>query len=55
MCMRRVEKRGRGLHFGYNEGFSLPTHGNCQAFGVVDVEEGAFGDVDLAGTRFAYK
>jgi len=31
----------------------LPTHGNCEAFGVVDVEEGAFGDIDLAGTRFA--
>ena len=31
----------------------LPSKGYCEAFEVVDVEEGRFGDVDLAGARFA--
>lgn len=31
----------------------LPNAGYCQAFGVVKVSEGAFGDVDLAGSRLA--
>jgi hypothetical protein len=30
----------------------LPNHGLCEAFGVVEVEEGSFGNVDLAGSRF---
>lgn len=28
---------------------SLPTHGNCQGFGVVRIERGHFGDVTLDG------
>ena len=31
----------------------LPNKGYCEAFEVVVVKEGCFGDVDLAGTRFA--
>jgi hypothetical protein len=31
---------------------SLPTHGNCRAMMVVQVDEGYFGDVRLDGVRF---
>lgn len=31
----------------------LPTHGMCEAFIGYDVHEGRFGDVDLAGVKFA--
>jgi hypothetical protein len=31
----------------------LPTKGYCEAFEVVKVQEGEFGDVDLAGAQFA--
>lgn len=30
-----------------------PTHGNCQGFGAMVIDEGYFGDVDLAGVAFA--
>src|SRR6266513_4580968 len=32
---------------------ALPTHGNCMAVLGYQVNEGTFGDTDLAGTRFA--
>lgn len=32
---------------------ALPTLGNCQAVGVHEIREGAYGDVPLAGVRFA--
>jgi hypothetical protein len=31
----------------------LPTHGDCEAFLGYEVHEGSFGDVDLAGVRWA--
>jgi hypothetical protein len=30
-----------------------PTHGRCEAFGIVEIREGHYGDVSLAGLRFA--
>lgn len=32
---------------------SLPTHGHCRAALGVEIREGHFGDLDLAGVRFA--
>ncbi|WP_170383356.1 DUF1326 domain-containing protein [Ruegeria atlantica] len=31
----------------------LPTHGNCEAVAVFDIESGHYGDTDLAGVRAA--
>ena len=31
----------------------LPTHGNCEAIVVYDIESGSYGDTDLAGVRAA--
>ena len=33
---------------------SLPTHGHCQGFEVLQIEKGHFGDVDLAGLKVAH-
>lgn len=33
---------------------ALPTHGNCEAAGVVDIDKGHFGEVSLDGTRIAF-
>src|SRR5262245_16013038 len=31
----------------------LPSHGNCRAFGIVQIESGRYGDVPLDGLRWA--
>lgn len=33
---------------------NLPTHGQCEAFGGIEVTSGHFGDVKLDGVRLAY-
>src|SRR3954465_3021858 len=31
----------------------LPTHGDCRAYGVMQIERGRFGDVPLDGLKWA--